>query len=268
MKMSNRNIVLFTLCMLLLGSCVGNKRIVYLQDDDLKKDVPKEEVVREYDLQFENYRIQPQDILSVQFKSLTEEEFDVFKDFGMGGGMAGGGGGGGMLALLGELVDPQGMISFPLVGKIEVQGKTVFEIQDTLQSIAAQYIEDPVVKVRLLNYRFTVLGEVNGESVVTTQNTRTTFMEAIGMAGGLAELADRSKVKVIRQKGNQAEVFYIDLLDEDFINSEKFFVYQNDIIIVPPLKQRPIRKYYGQNLGLLLSSVSAVVFIISLSNLN
>jgi polysaccharide export outer membrane protein len=267
MKMNSRIIILFTLGSLLLGSCVGNKRLVYLQDNDLKKEVPKEEVVRDYDLQFEDYRIQPQDILSVKFTSLTDDEFDVFQDFGMGGGMSAGGGAGN-LALIGELVDPHGMISFPLVGKIKVQGKTIFEIQDTLQIIAAKYVEDPAVKVRLLNYRFTILGEVTEESVVTTQNTRTTFMEAIGMAGGLGELADRSKVKVIRQKGNQAEVFYLNLLDEDFINSEKFYVYQNDIIIVPPLKQRPIRKYYGQNLGLLLSSISAVVFIISLSNLN
>jgi polysaccharide export outer membrane protein len=102
---------------------------------------------------------------------------------------------------------------------------------------------------------------VNGESVVTTQNTRVTFMEAIGMAGGLTELADRATVKVVRQKGDKAEIFYIDLLDEDFIASEEFYVYQNDIIIVPPLRQRPIRRYYSQNLSLLLSSVSAVLFI-------
>ena len=138
---------------------------------------------------------------------------------------------------------------------------TIFEVQDTLQSIAEQYVEDPVVKVRLLNYRFTVLGEVNGESVITTQNTRVTFMEAIGMAGGLSELANRSNVKVIRQKGDEAEVFYVNLLEEEFLESEKFYVYQNDIIIVPPLQQRPIRRYYSQNLSLLLSSVSAVLFI-------
>lgn len=263
--MKSKNIFLFSFLVLFLASCVSNKKLVYLQSEDLYGEVEIEKIVRDYELQFEDYLIQPQDILSVQFASLTEEEFDVFQDFGMSGGMSGGGGNG-MLALRGELVDPQGMISFPLIGKIKVQGKTIFEVQDTLQSIATKYVEDPAVKVRLLNFRFTVLGEVNGESVVTTQNTRTTFMEAIGMAGGLSELADRSKVKVIRQKGNKAEVFYVNLLKEDFINSEKFYVYQNDIIIVPPLKQRPVRRYYGQNLSLILSTVSAIVLIISLSN--
>jgi polysaccharide export outer membrane protein len=255
-----RNIILFVLVTILFASCVGNKRLVYLQKDDLHENQPKDTVLREYDLTYHDYKIQPQDILSVQFKSITEEDFDIFSDFGMGGGNIGGGGGG-LVGLRGELVDPQGHIGFPVVGKIKVQGMTIFEVQDTLQSIAEQYVEDPVVKVRLLNYRFTVLGEVNGESVITTQNTRVTFMEAIGMAGGLSELANRSNVKVIRQKGDEAEVFYVNLLEEEFLESEKFYVYQNDIIIVPPLQQRPIRRYYSQNLSLLLSSVSAVLFI-------
>ncbi len=255
-----RNITLFILVAILFASCVGNKRLVYLQKNDLHQDQPKDTVLREYDLYYHDYKIQPQDILSVQFTSITEEDFDIFEDFGMGGGNIGGGGGG-LIGLRGELVDPQGMIGFPIVGKIKVQGMTIFEVQDTLQSIAAQYVEEPVVKVRLLNYRFTVLGEVKGESVITTQNTRVTFMEAIGMAGGLTELASRDNVKVIRQKGDKAEVFYVNLLEEEFLESEKFYVYQNDIIIVPPLQQRPIRRYYSQNLSLLLSSVSAVLFI-------
>lgn len=262
-----RNITLFILLAILFASCVGNKRLVYLQKDDLHENQPKDTVLREYDLTYHDYKIQPQDILSVQFKSITEEDFDIFSEFGMGGGSLGGGGAG-MVALRGELVDPNGQIGFPVVGKIKVQGMTVFEVQDTLQSIAAQYVEDPVVKVRLLNYRFTVLGEVNGEGVVTTQNTRITFMEAIGMAGGLTELASRDNVKVIRQKGDKAEIFYVNLLEEEFLESEKFYVYQNDIIIVPPLQQRPIRRYYSQNLSLLLSSVSAVLFIGSFFGLN
>ncbi|WKV11352.1 polysaccharide biosynthesis/export family protein [Marivirga harenae] len=262
-----RNLILFVTVAIFFVSCVGNKRLVYLQKDDLHENQPKDTVLREYELTYHDYKIQPQDILSVQFNSITEEDFDIFSDFGMGGGNMGGGGGG-MIGLRGELVDPHGQIGFPVVGKIKVQGMTIFEVQDTLQSIATQYVEDPVVKVRLLNYRFTILGEVNGEGVVTTQNTRVTFMEAIGMAGGLTELADRGTVKVVRQKGDQAEIFYIDLLQEEFIESEDFYVYQNDIIIVPPLKQRPIRRYYGQNLGLLLSSVSAILFIGSFFGLN
>ena len=253
----------FVLCALLAFSCVPNKKLVYLQKDDLHKDIPTDSVLRSYPLTYDNYTIQPHDILSVQFQSLTEEEFDIFEEFGIGG-MAGIGGAQNLLALRGELVDPSGYIVFPIIGKVYVKGMTLFQVQDSLQSRAAEYVEDPVVKVRLLNYRVSVLGEVNVESVVNTQNTRTTFMEAIALSGGLGEMADRENVKVIRQKGDTAEVFYVNLLEEEFLSSDKFYVYQNDIIIVPPLKQRPFRRYYAQNLSLLLSSISAVLFIGSL----
>ena len=200
---------------------------------------------------------------AVLFKPLNSHR-DIFEEFGIGG-MAGiGGGGANLLALTGELVNPDGFIEFPVIGKVQVKGLTLFQVQDILQARAAEYVEDPVIKVRLLNYRVSVLGEVNTESVISTQNTRTTFMEAIALSGGLGEMADRENIKVIRQKGDTAEIFYVNLLEENLLSSDKFYVYQNDIIIVPPLKQRPFRRYYAQNLSLLLSSISAVLFIGSL----
>lgn len=255
--------LIFVVITSLVFSCVPNKKLVYLQNDDLHQSMPKDSIISYYELDYENYTIQPHDILSVQFQSTTEDEFDFIKEFGTGG-MAGGGGAANMLSLRGELVDMEGNIEFPVIGSINVQGLTVFEIQSKLQELVALYVEDPVVKVRLLNYRVSVLGEVQGESVIRTQNTRTTFMEAIALAGGLTEMADRENVKVIRQKGDQAEVFYINLLQEEFLESDKFYIYQNDIVIVPPLRQRPFRRYYAQNLSLLLSSISAVLFIGSL----
>ncbi len=256
--MHTKYICLFFLA-IVITSCVGNKRIVYLQNDDLKNndEIIKDSVLRAYELSFEDYTIQPQDILMVEFNSLTDEEYDIFEDFSNNFG--GGGGGAGLLSLRGELVNPAGYINFPLLGNIYVKGKTIFEIQDELQNKAALYVEDPAVKVRLLNFRFTLLGEVNGENTITTQNTRITFMEALSLGGGLSELADRKNVKVIRQRGDKAEIFYVNLLNEEFIASDKFYVYQNDIIVVPPLPQRPVRRYYGQNLGLLVTTVSAIL---------
>jgi polysaccharide export outer membrane protein len=256
-----RHIVLLAFVILFLGSCVTNKKVVFMQKDDVNvKDLPKDSVMREYELQSFDYKIQPNDILGVRFESLTPQEFDFFSSTRMQGNIVSGAG-----LMFGELVDDSGEINYPVVGKVKVAGMTVFEAQDMLQALAEQYLESPVVKVRLLNYRITFLGEVNGEGIVTLPNNRVNLMEAIGHAGGFTDLADRKNIKLIRQQGGKTEVIYLDLLDEDFMTSTYYYVHQNDIVIVPPLRQRPYRRYFGQNLGLFISSLSLLLLIYNLS---
>jgi polysaccharide export outer membrane protein len=257
--------------LIFLSSCVTNKKFTLLQKEDLnKKDLPKDTAVRKYTIEQYDYRIQSEDIISVRFESLTNSDFD-FLNKNMANQGSGGNNvnvSGGNALLIGELVDQNGEIPFPFIGKVKVAGLTIFQIQDKIQEIAKQYLESPVVKVRLLNFRFTILGEVNKEGTIVLNNNRVDLLEAIGWAGGMTDLADKANVKLIRHKNGETTVQYINLLQEDFINSPYFYVHQNDVIMVPPLKQRPYRKYFGENLSLIISSLSLLLITISLINSN
>jgi len=258
--------------MLFFGACVPNKKIVYLQKDDLKKrkEIPKDTILRSHALDIQEYRIQPLDILSINFETLSEDDdsFDFVKKLSTArnSSMGGGGNSGAMVAMNGIVVNTLGNINYAVLGDIQVEGLTIFQAQDSIKKVASKYIPDVSVRVRMLNFRFTVLGEVNGEKVVTSTNTRVNMMEAIGLAGGLTEMADRTHVKVLRQRGTEVDVYYLDLLKEDYVESPRYYVQQNDVIIVPPLRQRPFRRYFVGNMAIIASTISFIALIVSISN--
>lgn len=263
-----RILVFFGCAALFLSSCVPAKKLVYLQKDDLKNrsEIPKDTILRSHTLDIQEYRIQPLDVLSVNFETLSEENdaFDFLSKL-TPQNRSSGGSSAVNAAQNGILVDIGGNIEYAVLGTIKVAGLTIFQAQDSIQRHASKFLPDVIVRVRMLNFRYTLLGEVNSEQTVISANTRLTFMEAIGQAGGLGELADRSHVKVIRQNGNQADIFYVNLLKEEYLESKFYYVQQNDVIIVPPLKQRTFRKYFTGNLAIVTTAISFGLLVIALS---
>lgn len=258
-----RRLIFFSF-LLLLGSCVPNRKYVYMQKDDVKKaDVKLDSTVRTYDLSLHDIRVRPQDILSIRFTSLSPEEFDFLATANATPNALNPA----TAALSGELVNANGEINYPVIGKVNVAGLTVFEVQQKLTDLAKQFLESPKVTVRIVNFRVTVLGEVKQEGQVTTINNRVSLMEVIGLAGGLGEMADRSKIKIIRQSETGAvSVQYVNVLDENIVKSPFYYAQQNDIIVVPPLKQRAFRNYFGPNLALFVSTVSVLLLTVNLIN--
>ncbi len=256
--------LIFLALLLALGSCVPNRKYVLMQKNDVHQtDMKRDTTLRTYNIELYDMKIQPQDVLSIRFESLSPEEFDFLSAKA------------GQAALVnpqsailfGELVSPDGEVNYPVIGKVKVAGLTVFEAQEKLQQLAGQFLESPKVIVRIVNFRVTILGEVKREGQVPLQNNRVSVIEALGLAGGLSDLADRSKVKIIRTDASGGvTVQYIDILQEDLVNSPFYYAHQNDIIIVPPLRQRAFRTYFGPNLALLVSTVSVLLLAFNLAN--
>lgn len=255
------------LVLILITSCVPNKKIQYLQMNDVNADsdqFPKDSVLRTYTLSDFEYRLQPEDILSIQVYSLTQDEFDFFSLKRKASGSANiQFQNPGQSLVNGYLLDKNGEIEFPVVGKIKLSALTLLEAEDKLKDITDNFLKNPVVEVKILNFRFTILGEVKKEGVYSSLNNRISVLEAIGLTGGFTDLADKSIVKVIRRKNAVAEVYYLDLLNEEFVNSPHYYVNQNDVIIIAPLKQRPFQNYFSKNFSLVLSSISILVVILN-----
>lgn len=245
--------------LLLVSACVPIRNLVPLQSDDVnRKDLPKDTVVRTRPLSLKEYRIQPQDQLSIVVETLTPDDYNFLKQLnpnvqamGMNSGMTGNRG------MMGYYVDSGGNVDLPVLGQVQLAGQTLKEAETTLQTALKNLLREPVVRVRIMNFRFVFAGEVNG--VITSPSPRISFMEALAQAGGFTELSDRANVKIIRQKGEMAEVLYVNLLREETLSSPNFWLQQNDIIIVPPLRQRTARIYATQNVGLFFSLLSLLV---------
>lgn len=264
--MPMKRCLIFGLMILLVSGCLPNKKVVFLQKDDLKKkDLPLDSVVRNYPMQQFDYKIQSNDVLNIHFGSLTDDKYDFLNKMQQETGGGGGGASGAGYIITGFLVDLDGNIAFPVVGKVKVSGLTIFEIQELLQGLSNEYLESPTVRVRHVNFRFTVLGEVTSEGTTITYNNRVTMLEAIGLAGGMTDLADKQNVKLLRSKNGKVEVAYINLLSEDFVKSPYYLINQNDVLIVPPLKQRQFRKYFAENISIILATLTLALLIVNLT---
>lgn len=254
-----------------LNGCVSNRQIAYLQhEDELKelKEIPKDTILRKYESGELLYKIQPEDVLSIKISSTTPPEYNPFKiaDQYMVAGGTQNAGTGNSSSNNGYRIDPWGYLHLPVIGKIKARGLNLEQLEDTINVLAAEELEDPLTRINLVNFSFTIMGEAAGGNLTTSERSLT-MMEAISMGGGPTEYADLSRVKVIRTCGNERYVFYVNLLDESFISSEFYFVHPHDLIIVPPLYTREFLRYVVPNISMVASSISLIVSLLTLFSL-
>jgi polysaccharide export outer membrane protein len=169
------------------------------------------------------------------------------------------------LSIMGYLVDDEGNINFPSLGKIHLAGLTKNAAVDTLQARISKFVlSTTTVNIRFLNYRITVLGEVNRPGTYTVENERVTILEALGLAGDLTIYGKRNNVLVYRETGGEPRFHRIDLTSSKLFESDYFYLQQNDMIYVQPNKARTGSSVYNQNLSLGMSLLSILVSVISI----
>ncbi len=166
-----------------------------------------------------------------------------------------------VLKLKGYLVDSNGYITFPVLGKIYVIDKSNFELESYLQDqlITGEHIMDASVVVRVINSKVTILGEVNKPGTFSFTEENLTLLQAIGLAGDLTINGTRNDILLIRMNGDVKTITNIDLTKTNWLNSSDFFVKSNDVIIVNPNSSKVRSAGYFGNPGTILTIASLVL---------
>lgn len=248
------------LMFLMLVSCKSRKDVVYLQDV-----VPLKQ--QEIEQRFEVY-IHEDDLLAIMVNSKDPELAMPFNMPMVTYQIGAGGASSGQNRVLGYLVDVNGDIDFPILGKLHVAGLTRLELRELIKNklIEGDLIKDPVVTVQFLNYKVSVMGEVARPGSFNIQGDRITLLEALSMAGDLTIYGRRDRVAVIREKDGQRTILFHDLRSADVFTSPCYYLQQNDIVYVEPNKAKSEQSGINQNnsVSVWLSAVSVLAALASL----
>lgn len=254
-----RNYLCLIFSIFLLVSCGSSKDINYFQGvDQFNRDVVN------YSFNYEVV-IESNDNLLIRVSSLNAEAAKVFNVVDLTGGMNSS-----TLSYQGYLVDSEGYINFPVVGSLKIAGLTKQQAIELIKEKVAQFIVDPVINIRFLNYKVTVLGEVNKPGTYTIEDEKITILEALGLAGEMSIYGKRTNILVCRENHGKKEFGRLDMSSADVFNSPYFYLQQNDVVYVEPNKSKASTSTYNQNLPLILSAISTLAtvsaLIISITN--
>ena len=203
----------------ILHSCSSPKDVIYFQDID-------QTVLDQADSIFQFPIIQINDIIGIEVSALNPVTVAPFRRVNTD-------------AIQAEgpdeyLVHADGTIQFPVLGKLQVSGLRLTQLRDLLTDSISKYVANPIVDVRILNTKFTVLGSVNNPGTYTIPEETITLLQAIGLAGDFSITGNRHNVLLIRQVNGNRSVTRIDFTQSDWLNSAFYYIRQNDVLYVEP----------------------------------
>ena len=222
--------VLLLLSIFIFSSCITNRDLEYIRSNKEIKEVKANK---------QDYRLQVGDLLSVQISTVTEQLHDFFNKEQSSNAQL-------MVQnpyLYGYLIKDDGFLNLPSFGQVKAEGFTLSELENIIKQIAVSYFEQPVVKLNIINFEVSILGEVNSPGTYKIVDPETNILYALSLAGDMTQFGSRKKVKVIRNKNEINRVFYVDLTTNEVLNNTDFMLQPHDIIYVAPLK----KKFYAFN---------------------
>ena len=262
-----RSILFFAIVSWALSSCVTARKVNYMQKPD--KQIPSYTDT----LSFEDYKVRIGDRLYIYVYSLDEK---IMKMYNAGGSSSSqmrqqmtGGGMNSSYDLYTYLVDEEGMIDFPTIGKLYVQNLTSRQVKMLLEEELSKLLQEIPgystisVEVHIVNRSFSIIGAQSGRYPITKE--KMTIFEALALAGDLGEFNSRKEIKLVRERNGVTTIKTFDARSEDIVNSEYYYIEPNDIIYI-----RQIPGYsFGINhvttvIGVTAATISFGVFIYSI----
>lgn len=239
--------------MFLTTSCASRKDLVYLQGASNAKELVSYEPV-----------LQPDDVVMIVVSS---ENPEVAAPYNLKAITVQGDSENtiGTQRMQTYILDKEGKIEFPLLGSIALGGLKKTQAVAKLKELLKDHVSDAVINFRILNFKVTVLGEVQKPGTYSVASERITLLEAIGMSGDLTIYGNRTNVLLIREKNGTKTMERIDLTKSDFLNSSAYYLSQNDVVYVEPNKTRINSSAIGPNLTVGISALSLIVTIIALT---
>ena len=162
------------------------------------------------------------------------------------------------------LVDSNGNITLNVIGDVKAAGLTIDQLKEDLKAKLSKYIINPIITIRLTNYKITVLGEVNRAGHYIIPDGKTTVLDALGLAGDLTIYGKRENVLVVRNINGEITKGRIDLTDSNFIKSPFYNLQQNDVIVVSPNETKQKQARLDPNAGIYISVASVILGLLTL----
>lgn len=253
--MKTRIFLISILAIMMCTSCASRKNIVYFQDEPLDSDVLMSEP--------KQLLYKPDDILTINVSALDPDTVRPFNLPVVSNNTGSITSAQGMQQMQTYLVDYDGNIEFPVLGKIKVAGLTRTELTSMLVERISTMANDPIVNVRLANFTITIIGEVSRPGTFTIQDERITILEALGLANDLTIFGKRQNVLIIREVDGVKKFAKVDLTSINTINSPVYYLQQNDVIYVEPNNAKIRSSTYNQNNGVLISAVGTLATILA-----